>query len=44
MSTGKFGGETVFAGHGAGGDLTAVAVVSHDCDRTLPADEWRGPK
>ena len=28
MSTGKFGGETVFAGHGAGGDPTAVAVVS----------------
>jgi homoserine dehydrogenase len=28
MSTGKFGGETVFAGHGAGGHPTAVAVVS----------------
>jgi homoserine dehydrogenase len=28
MSTGKFGGETVFAGHGAGGNPTAVAVVS----------------
>jgi len=28
MSTGKFGGETVFAGHGAGGNATAVAVVS----------------
>jgi len=28
MSTGKFGGETVFAGHGAGGSPTAVAVVS----------------
>ncbi|MBI4455986.1 MAG: homoserine dehydrogenase [Acidobacteria bacterium] len=28
MTTGKFGGETVFSGHGAGGDPTAVAVVS----------------
>jgi len=28
MSTGNFGGETVFAGHGAGGHPTAVAVVS----------------
>jgi homoserine dehydrogenase len=28
MSTGKFGGETVFAGYGAGGHPTAVAVVS----------------
>jgi homoserine dehydrogenase len=28
MSTGKFGGETIFAGHGAGGNPTAVAVVS----------------
>jgi len=28
MSMGKFGGETVFAGHGAGGNPTAVAVVS----------------
>ena len=28
MSTGKFGGETVFAGHGAGGNPTAVAVAS----------------
>jgi homoserine dehydrogenase len=28
MSTGKFGGETVFGGHGAGGHPTAVAVVS----------------
>ena len=28
MSTGRFGGETVFAGHGAGGNPTAVAVVS----------------
>jgi len=28
VSTGKFGGETVFAGHGAGGNPTAVAVVS----------------
>lgn len=28
MSTGEFGGETVFAGHGAGGNPTAVAVVS----------------
>jgi homoserine dehydrogenase len=28
MSTGKFGGESVFAGHGAGGNATAVAVVS----------------
>ena len=27
-ATGKFGGETVFAGHGAGGHPTAVAVVS----------------
>lgn len=28
MSTGKFGGETVFGGHGAGGNPTAIAVVS----------------
>jgi homoserine dehydrogenase len=28
MSMGKFGGKTVFAGHGAGGNATAVAVVS----------------
>jgi homoserine dehydrogenase len=28
VSTGKFGGETVFAGHGAGGNPTAVAIVS----------------
>ncbi len=28
MSTGKFGGETVFAGHGAGGNPAAVAIVS----------------
>jgi homoserine dehydrogenase len=28
MSTGTFGGETVFGGHGAGGHPTAVAVVS----------------
>lgn len=28
LSIGKFGGETVFAGHGAGGHPTAVAVVS----------------
>ena len=28
MATGEFGGETVFSGHGAGGDPTAVAVVS----------------
>jgi homoserine dehydrogenase len=28
MSTGRYGGETVFGGHGAGGNPTAVAVVS----------------
>jgi homoserine dehydrogenase len=28
MSTGKYGGETIFAGHGAGGNATAVAIVS----------------
>jgi homoserine dehydrogenase len=28
MSTGEFGGETIFSGRGAGGDPTAVAVVS----------------
>ncbi len=28
ISTGRYGGETVFAGHGAGGHPTAVAVVS----------------
>ena len=28
MSTGQYGGETIFAGHGAGGNATAVAVVS----------------
>jgi homoserine dehydrogenase len=28
VSTGRFGGETIFAGHGAGGYPTAVAVLS----------------
>jgi homoserine dehydrogenase len=28
MSTGKYGGQTAFSGHGAGGHSTAVAVVS----------------
>ena len=28
VSTGEFGGETVFSGHGAGGNPTAVAVLS----------------
>ncbi|MBI3941325.1 MAG: homoserine dehydrogenase [Acidobacteria bacterium] len=28
MTAGKYGGKTVFSGHGAGGDPTAVAVVS----------------
>lgn len=28
VATGRFGGDTVFSGHGAGGDPTAVAVVS----------------
>ncbi|HUI83365.1 MAG TPA: homoserine dehydrogenase [Candidatus Binatia bacterium] len=28
VSTGEFGGETSFGGHGAGGDPTAVAVIS----------------
>ncbi len=28
MTTGEFGGDVVFSGHGAGGDPTAVAVVS----------------
>ena len=28
VSTGEFGGDTTFGGHGAGGDPTAVAVVS----------------
>src|SRR5262249_17603317 len=28
VSTGEFGGETTFGGHGAGGDPTAVAVLS----------------
>lgn len=28
VSKGEYGGETVFSGHGAGGDPTAVAVVS----------------
>ena len=28
VSTGRFGGDVVFSGHGAGGDATAVAVVS----------------
>jgi homoserine dehydrogenase len=28
VSTGKFGGETIFGGHGAGGNPTAVAIVS----------------
>ena len=29
VATGTYGGETVFGGHGAGGNPTAVAVVSH---------------
>jgi homoserine dehydrogenase len=28
VSTGRFGGDVVFSGHGAGGEATAVAVVS----------------
>ena len=28
VTTGEFGGDVVFSGHGAGGDATAVAVVS----------------
>ncbi len=28
VTTGQFGGDTVFSGHGAGGDPTAIAVVS----------------
>ena len=28
VATGKFGGDTVFSGHGAGGEPTAIAVVS----------------
>ena len=28
VTTGEFGGDTTFGGHGAGGDPTAVAVVS----------------
>ena len=28
MATGKYGGETLFGGHGAGGNPTAVAIVS----------------
>jgi homoserine dehydrogenase len=28
VATGRFGGDTVFSGHGAGGEPTAVAVVS----------------
>jgi homoserine dehydrogenase len=28
VSTGRFGGDVVFSGHGAGGNATAVAVVS----------------
>ncbi len=28
VASGRFGGDTVFSGHGAGGDPTAVAVVS----------------
>jgi homoserine dehydrogenase len=28
IATGKYGGETVFGGHGAGGHPTAVAIVS----------------
>lgn len=39
MSTGKFGGETVFAGHGAGGNPTAVAVVS-DLITIARAKHW----
>lgn len=39
LSTGKFGGETVFAGHGAGGNPTAVAVVS-DLITIARAKHW----
>lgn len=37
VSTGDFGGDTIFAGRGAGGDPTAVAVVSD----LLQAARWR---
>jgi homoserine dehydrogenase len=40
VSSGKFGGDTTFGGHGAGGDPTAVAVVS-DLLRAARG-RWRG--
>ena len=46
VSTGEFGGDTVFSGHGAGGNPTAVAVVS-DLLRAATAlvevEGWRPP-
>jgi homoserine dehydrogenase len=42
VSHGKFGGETVFAGHGAGGNPTAVAVVS-DLISILRCSQAVGP-
>jgi len=43
ISTGKYGGQTVFSGHGAGGHSTAVAVVSDllDIARRSRGDHFR---
>ncbi len=50
VSTGEFGGDTMFAGQGAGGDPTAVAVLSdlvkaaaHRCNRPAQAQYARVP-
>ena len=43
VSTGKYGGQTAFSGHGAGGHSTAVAVVSDllDIARRRSGDHFR---
>ena len=48
ISGGQYGGETVFSGHGAGGNPTAVAVVSDilaiahgGCPVTIPSTRAR---
>jgi homoserine dehydrogenase len=45
LSTGKYGGQTAFSGHGAGGHSTAVAVVSDllDIARRSSGEHFRPP-